>query len=404
MAEYAHQDMEQFSMLLRMAEEQQILPLVAYTLCHTPALACPHEIRREMPERLLKYSAANLVKQQRIFCLLDDLQQHGFSIRMLKGYAVAKCYACPECRGSADTDVLVEPAQEKALVRFLRQKGFQSLPRGLTSHHTVCAHPQYGKVELHTSLYSELVEDVWFQNLTEKAIIREESLRMTTPDGSCLTLGHTDHLIFLALHLAKHFIQSGMSVKMMLDVAVYFGQNRRWIDADRFWNTMNQLHYAKLLNGVLQAMITCCGFSADAFPGRENVPKEAVEALLLDLLKGGYMGEKEEEQRRESSMEYNRRVFQKQKGKCWYKLYMTAWKLRGSASSIFLGKEQLTRLYPAMAARPWLLPCVWLYHIVSYSMKKIGDGVLHKDIRTEDAEMTQAAASRIVLFEQLGML
>ena len=55
--------------------------------------------------------------------------------------------------------------------------------------------------------------------------------------------------------MIKHFILSGLTLQMMLDVALYFKKYAEKIDAYRAWGTISSLHYDKLFNCILWAMI-----------------------------------------------------------------------------------------------------------------------------------------------------
>ena len=48
----------------------------------------------------------------------------GIPALLIKGYAVADCYAAPDCRMSGDTDLLIEPKNEKRACAFMKANGF----------------------------------------------------------------------------------------------------------------------------------------------------------------------------------------------------------------------------------------------------------------------------------------
>ena len=93
-------------------------------------------------------------------------------------------------------------------------------------------------VELHVNLYDEIIQEVWFQGMRDEDFILESLRREKTKEESYLTLGCTDHLLFLMLHMVKHFIISGTSLGMMLDTALFFRKHRAKIDTDRIWKIL----------------------------------------------------------------------------------------------------------------------------------------------------------------------
>ena len=391
-------------LLMPLAAEQGVVSLVALAVLHAPELECPEELRECLMNALRTECSTNLLRRQRVLHLIGELKDAGIETKVLKGYAVAENYACPEGRSSVDTDLLIDVQQEKAALRFLEARGFRITPRVATSHHSVCQHRKYGEIELHVSLYTEFVQDVWFQGMGTAELIREVPITIQTPDGSYAALGYTDHLIFIALHMVKHFILGGLTLRMILDIALLFARNRERIDAARFWSTMERLHYAKLVNCVLWAMILYGGFQAADFPGCTAEAPEQIALMLGDLLQGGYMGVKETDARYASGMEYNRLVLLKSKSAAEYRLYMLRYKVRSAAKHMFPTGKMLREMYPHAGRHAAVLPFLFVYQMFAYPIKKVRSGALRRDIRSGSGTLEQETQARLDMFRELDML
>lgn len=389
--------------VLPLAVEQQVIPLVACASLYSPGLECPGQLREYLLDVMRAESSTNLIRRQRIMHLLQEMKAAGIDAKVIKGYAVSRCYAHPECRGSVDTDLLVDVSQEKATIDLLEAKDFRVSIRGATSHHSVCQHKKYGMLELHVALYAELIREIWFGNVTENELVQEDFVEVTDENGTFATLGYTDHLIFLTLHMIKHFILEGLTLRMMLDVALFFSKNKEAIDAVRYWNVMEKLHYDQLVGGVLWNMISHGGFDQSEFPGLvSNMPAQEF-AILDDLLQGGYMGVKEKEARYKSGMQYNRQMLLKEKSQWQYALYMALWKFRSGLNAMFPSVNKLRKKYPC-AKNILLLPFVWIYHVLSFPAKnrrKIAPG---RDIQWGTQSGNAVVQKRMELFTELGML
>ena len=120
--------------------EQGVVALIALAVQRSPELECPEELRAYLMDALRVECSKNLLRRQRIVHLIGELKDAGIETKVLKGYAVAENYACPESRGSVDTDLLIDIQQEKAALRFLEARGFRITPRAKTCHHTICQH------------------------------------------------------------------------------------------------------------------------------------------------------------------------------------------------------------------------------------------------------------------------
>ena len=393
-----------WSALLSLAAEQHVIPLVACALLYSPELECPDQLREYLLNVMREESSTNLIRRQRIMHLLQEMQAVGIDAKVIKGYAVSGCYTHPECRGSVDTDLLVDVGQEKATIDFLETKDFRVSIRGATSHHSVCQHKKYGMLELHVALYAELIREIWFGNVTENELTQESFIEGTDENGNFLTLGYTDHLIFLTLHMIKHFILEGLTLRMMLDLALFFSKNKEAIDTVRYWDVMKKLHYDHLINCILWNMISCGGFDQSDFPGMVSDMPVHESDILEDLLHGGYMGVKEKEARHKSGMLYNRQMLLREKNQGQYALFMVLWKLRSGLNAMFPSAHKLCKKYPCAEKNRWLLPFVWVYHVVSFPVKNRHKMTPGRDIQWDGSIENEVAQKRMKLFEKLGML
>ena len=393
-----------WSTVAPLAEELRVSSLVSCALLHSPELDCPENLREYYLNAMRHRSAVNLVKRQRILSLIGEMQKKGYSVKILKGYAVSAYYAYPECRDSADTDLLVEKNQERAVYQLLKEKGFEIIPRSYTSHQGVCQHPRYGVVEIHAYLYDEIVKNVWFRGMTERDFIIEKPVEMSVDGYVIRTLGYTDQLVFLTLHMIKHFISSGMTIQMILDVALFFQANACRIDSERFWSEMGILNYTTLVNSVFWLAIRYGGFQQSDFPGVDKQAPDQVELLLEDLVRGGYMGSKFTQEYHDSSMEYNRRILLQHGTYMQYVRYMIGWKLRSAWGHMFPNREKLEETYPVIRKYPVLYPAAVIYQSVLYPVRKIRTGILARQIRGESTELSAGARRRVKLLEDLNMI
>ncbi len=339
-----------------------------------------------------------------IIRLLNDMEKAGIRAVLLKGYAIADAYHSPDCRVSGDTDILIERKEEKRAKQFMRQKGFDVSDRWLNGHHAVCTHPQMGCVELHVQLYDEIVEDVWFKKLHTEECLKEEYIPVETDEGRYFTLGYTDHFIFLALHLIKHFIETGITIQMMTDVALYLRKHAGRIDLERFWNLMKELSYEKLMNCVLWAMVEYCGFKKEDFPGIDENAPEQVEKLITDLENGGWMGNSDKAERKQGWHEYNRQIILKNKSKLSYYRQMIVWNLIGWKTMLFPSAERLKSKYPYAKKHPVLLPVAWFVRLIFRGSKAIKNGSLSRAIVKDENSINDSAKKRVELFKDLNML
>ena len=335
--------------------------------------------------------------------MLAEMKAIGMDVWLIKGYPIADCYAFPESRSSSDTDILVPLEQEEQVCEYLRGKGFRIDMRGKTGHHDVGQHSKLGVVEVHVHLYNELRREVWFCEAEDDIQLKEAPVQATTSDMPYTTLGYTDHLIFLTLHMVEHFICTGMGLRMMLDIALFFSKHKEQINAQRYWCLMESLKFTTLVNSILWALIDTGCFDRIDFPGLSEDKPDGIDLLLNDLELGGHMGVKVEQQF-DGSYEYSRQVMLRTKSPTQYRLYMLRQKMRDAEKQMFPEKEQLTKLYPILIKKNWLTPFTRLHRMFTYPLQKIRAGALRDQIRADSTEMPEEARRRVAMFKSLGMI
>lgn len=378
-----------------LAKQQQILPLICHALKGNPPSGCPNVLSSVLTDCARKGS---------VIALLEEMNAAHISCYVVKGFAAGINYASPEYRISGDTDIVIDPADENRACTFLENHGFTVTPRWEHGHHAVATHPQMGIIEVHVQLYDELVEDVWFSGIDTHALMLEPKEQIKTPDGAYWTLGPTDHVIFMALHLVKHFILSGMSLRMMMDVALAITKHRESVDMERFWLTLHSLHYDTLINTILWALIRYCGFAPEDFPGIGKCDHDRIQLILDDLEKGGWLGKNAEEARKAGWYEYNRQLLLKKKGNMQYRLYMLNWKHCFRLSTLLPGKKRLSRNYPWVLKYPLLIPFAWIHRVLFRGFALLRGGAWTKAILCDNDKISDESKARIAMFRRLEML
>lgn len=393
---------EDWACVAQMAMQQGVLPIVGCAILKNSDGDVPHELNEQIIEHTRMVAAKNQIKQQRIMWLINELERTGINTKLIKGYAVADCYDKPECRKSEDTDLLIQPEQEQAAYRVLRELGFRVDRRNATSHHAVCQHPKHGMVELHVQLYDELIHAGWFSGLSSDDLIKEKEIRIKTSNGEYATLGHSDHALFLAIHMVKHFIGVGINLRMMLDVALFISKHKADIDFDRFWCVLRKLHFDCVVNCVLTIMVRTGCFDWSEFSGARESGDDQVDVFITDVIAASFVSRASQEDN--AYYEYSKAVMQKSVGRTKYCAYMIRWALRNAKSQMFPGREQLFVLYNADQHKKWLLPFLQVRRLIDLPLQKIKSGVTPQRLLGKRINDHTIVTDRMKVFRKLEMV
>ena len=385
-----------------LAGEQMIKPLIGYALKENPSIGYPEDKAKALIRDSLSAVITESARRSAIITLLGELEESGVHNFTVKGFSVASFYALPEARISSDTDVCISPDDEEKAMSFFESRGFKVEKRWLNGHHFSAHHPVMGLIEVHIKLYDEIVEDVWFSAVNADSLICQPHKKVHTVDGDYYTLGETDHLIFIILHMIKHFILCGMSLRMMADIAVFIEAKKDEIDFERVRSVMKKLNYEELLLTVIRAMHIYFGFDASCFSDSENIEDAKVELLLTDVETGGWLGKNNLSERKDGWREYSRLLMLRRKGRLSYGLYMFRWRNGSGVKALFPPKKRLIGDYPRLTRFPWLLPFVWLHRIFVKGFKK---GKKSKEeIVINKNNLSEESKRRVEMFRSFGIL
>lgn len=393
-----------WELIEQLAKDQSVQFLLGYSLRKMPTSSCPDEIRQRLIQQMRSISMFNHARTNEIVSLLNDMETAGIHNVMFKGWSVARYYAAPEARVSSDVDVWVAPKYEKKALAFLESRGFKiANKRWKNGHHSECYHSVLGQMDLHVIFYDELVEDVWFQKMDGNEFINEPHLKVSDSVGTYYTLNYTDHLIYQFLHMAKHFIQTGLSLRIILDIAVFFSANKKSVDCQRVWDTINGLNYGELVNCVLWIAILYCGFSVEDFPGISVKAPAQIQLILEDLEKGGWIGINDKAAREEGWYEYNRQIMLKNMKPWEYNLRMFFWR-HASIRHFFPDRQEMIKQYPWLKEKTLLLPAAWIYRLITKSIRRLFDGKATQGIISEKTKISDSGKVRVEMFKELKMM
>lgn len=340
-----------------------------------------------------------LQRQQRweaVKSIIAKIEENGIKCCVLKGETLAVLYKNPECRASGDVDLLIDESGEAKALEILRENGFEVEIRAKSGNHDECFHPELGALELHVSLYYDIMQDVWFDNQE----MMQEPLRNM---GDINALGITDGYIYTLLHAVKHFLSNGLCVKQIMDVLLYEKAYKNEIDFKRVSDLLVHLKYKSFSDSLKSFGVKYFGFSdADFYEFKYD--EALAEKILNDVFEGGLFGKKEE--RSEFFEIYNAYRFSTFK-KGDFNAFMTAWRRKNVLKSMSFSWENMKIRYPYVLKKPYLLPLAWVNHvfvIVKTGLKRFRLVKQSLHYTAPEGEDTAVIEKRISLFREFDMI
>jgi hypothetical protein len=383
------------------AEQQGVFGMLSCILKNKDQYPC--DIVNAVKQSVLSSAIMYFRWQSINYDLLKELEANGLHPVVLKGMAVSRFYSLPEVRLSADMDILLSHNELDRAIAILMSKGYCGQPFHKGSmYHIEYTHPTLGMVELHADLYSDFMEEIWFNGVGRNDIIKESWDTITTEEGEYLSLGVTDHIIFLSLHLAKHFIASGLSLKLIMDIVLFASSNQIRIDTERYWSLMRQAHIGTLMEAIFTFANKHWSIDKQSLLNYNECNDELCDAILLDLFKGGAEGRLQQSERIKGWYIYYKEKILTGRDESQYSRLLFCNTILRHARNIFPGKQYLADKYHFIKNYPFLFPITWLYWLVTTGVRII----FHwkKNSFYVEDELNQVAKDRMDMFKKLKMI
>lgn len=359
--------------LIQKAEQQKLLPAVYEVL----GASMPESVQRACKASVACGLIAQSQRTAEFLKAYSELGDAGISPLVIKGIICRSTYDKPDYRTSSDEDLFVPAENYPAFHAKMLELGFEAAEPDYKNAHEQRYFRNGLMIEGHWKLFPQTSSTLdAFNSYTEEFCSRAQTV---TVDGTKIkTLEPTDHMIFLLFHAYKHFINSGVGIRQICDIAQ--------------WSKHFELDWQR----VHRAMKSICGeyFAAAIFDAGEKYfgmkfpdawERADCKALLDDALDGGIYGSADMSRKHSGPMTIEA-VEAGGKGK------------RGAplVKAVFPNRAVMETSYPWVKKSAALLPAAWCARIFRYISNGPKDGSASESIRI--------GTERIELLRQYGIL
>ena len=266
------------SMLFSIAQEQKLTAVI---------FSKARDVFSREEQRLWRMASLQQValQAQRTETFLEvykALADRGFSPLVVKGILCRQTFPEPDARISSDEDLYIPREQYPEFHRAMLELGFSADEPDYRNAHEERFFKGSLMIEGHWELFPQdhstlnalnaLNDGFWERCTTQE--LKGIPLRVLEP---------TDHMTFLLLHAFKHFINSGVGIRQLCDVAQ--------------WSKVHEIDWKRVQEAMRLARAEC--FAAAVFDAGEKYfgmkaplgwPQADCTALLEDAFGGGVYG------------------------------------------------------------------------------------------------------------------
>lgn len=207
-----------FSQVLKLAEEQAVVGLVAAGIEHVSDVYVPKDVTLQFVGQALQLEQRNSAMNHFIGVLLNQLKGADIYALLIKGQGVAQCYERPLWRACGDVDLLFDS------VNYARAKNVLS-PLASSLEEEAIKPMHLGMiigswtVELHGSLRSRCLHqmDKVIDEVQKDTFIEGHVRSWCNGDNIVFIPNYDNDVFFVFTHILKHFFHGGIGLRQICD-------------------------------------------------------------------------------------------------------------------------------------------------------------------------------------------
>lgn len=328
--------------VFQIASAQKLLPTVYFTLKKQGKLDLYQALSDEMKSRALWQISSQIIRTEAFLKVYSEMLSEGANPLCVKGIVCRSLFPEPDQRPSSDEDLLVSQSDWETCVRVLEKNGFSAVLQ--KEDECTFVSPSTGcRLELHSSLFkSDTALSRRFTEALGDVSLHASSVKCGGRDVLCPSAD--DHILYIILHAYMHFLNAGVGIRQIMDVAVFARNNT--IDYPLLFRRLSAAGAAEFASAV---MLVACRYFGLELAGIESCPEFdgeiAVEPLVRDILSGGIYGGGLD--RRHAAL-------------------VTSSENHSFMRALFPRKERLWERFPVLRRHGWLLPAVWVKRLLIF--------------------------------------
>lgn len=225
----------------------------------------------------------NIVMENEMKKVIDNFNHAEIKHIPVKGFSVKKCYPDPELRSMGDVDVLIESKDREKSNEILLNMGFE--PDEFSSFNHVW---NYKNNKLYLEVHTRLIHEKLFNGFDYAAYFSDAIEHGECIEGYTYELKCEYHLLFLLMHMAKHFFGEGCGIRMVFDIPVFIEYYKDKLE----WGFLfAELKRIKLYKFAMSIFYLCKVWFAVDIPNEiPEMEQSTYESMCKYIFEGGVFG------------------------------------------------------------------------------------------------------------------
>ena len=284
------------------------------------------DISDMLKTKLYKSATVSAQNDYQLELLFSELDAQGIEYMPTKGLVVRELYPKADMRTVGDADILVHPEKIVLASKVLESLGYEFVKESTHEH---VWQKKHTKIELHKKLIGDAFPE-YSEYYSDTASFFDHK-----DENGRYTMSLDDLLVYLIVHIAKHYRNGGIGIRHFIDIYVIRRMNK--LDDDYITKELSKMKLEKFYR-------TICDLLDVWFEGKTHT--EATVLMAARVCESGIFGNRTNISRAKAANTKKKNFF-----------------LSKVFSAIFLPYENMKGFYPTLEKAPALLPFFWVKRI-----------------------------------------
>ncbi len=287
------------------------------------------EVKRKLAHAVYTAVLVDENQKKEFSELFDAFEKNQIKFMPLKGLVLKGLYPAGDMRNMSDGDILIDINQRGEIEKVMEELGYTFELE--SNHELVYKKPPFINVELHKYLIPSYNEDLYAYYGDGWKLSRQEG------NSSRFSLSTEDTFIYIITHFAKHYRDGGAGIKYIADIWLYKEKND--IDMEYVLTEMENMGLSRFARCIISL--------ADAWFADGEFDSVTLDMTRYILYSGQYGNEKN------AALSNTMRENRKRTG--------DEIKKKRLIYLAFPSIEHMSRNYPVLRKRPYLIMFLWVW-------------------------------------------
>lgn len=280
-----------YAAILKLAEEQSVVGLVAAGLEHVTDVKAPQEWALQFAGQTIQLEQRNKAMNAFIAKLIEDLRKADVYTLLVKGQGVAQCYERPLWRACGDVDLLLSKENYEKAKAYLKTRASHieeedegKMHLGLTIDGWL--------VELHGTLYTCFSKRInRLIDYVQASIFCGGEVRSWDNNGTSVYLPSPDNDVILVFtHIMEHFFIEGVGLRQICDWSRLLYTYRESLNYGLLEKRIRKVGIMTEWKAFASLAVDSLGMPAEAMPFYDERFKAKGEKVLRLVMEAGNFG------------------------------------------------------------------------------------------------------------------